>query len=117
MAYWHARMQNIAYRRQNSAAALVRGVPKDKKTHTHTHNGRGTFKCIDNLYGKQYNVIQLGAIKKKKKRHRCVYLTGEAQVQQQFSSSFVVGYANYETPAITLNSKTLSNSKPLWTQV
>lgn len=94
MAYWHAHMQNIAYCRQSSAVAPALGVPKQ------THTGRGIFKCTDNMYGKQHNVVQLGAIKKSS---CCAYNRRHSET----GSSIVVGYANYETTDITLDIVTL----------
>lgn len=96
MAYWHAHMQNTAYCRQSSAAALAQGVPKN------THIGRGIFKCVDNLYGTQYNVVQLGALQK-----FLLWIFNKRSSSVATDSGIVFGYANYETPAITLNSITL----------
>lgn len=64
-----------------------------------THTGRGIFKCADNMYGKQHKVVQLGAIKK---LLLCIF-NGRSS-SSATDSSIVVGYANFETPDITLDS-------------
>lgn len=93
MVYWHAHMQNTAYCRQSSAVAFALGVSK------HTHTGRGIFKCADYVYGKQYNVVQLGAIKK-----LLLYIFNRRSSSSATDTSIVVGYANYETQVNTTNS-------------
>lgn len=106
VAHWHAHMQNIAYWQRSSAAAPAQAVLKNTQT------GRGIFKCTDNLYGTQYNVVQLGGIKK---FLLCIF---NRKSSSATDSCIVVGYANKKTLPIIVNSRTLSNSRVfMWAKV